>query len=72
MKRLVFKNADATPKMLVIETTDACVRHVMAWYAAYHDGDRYTVTFDGENLNMDQNGEPTSRRFTEPLFPGQA
>ena len=57
VKRLVFNNADAIPKTVVIECTSESVPHVMSWYGAYYAGDRYTVAFDGRNIPMDQNGE---------------
>ena len=57
--RLVFANADATPKTTVLDVSAASVPDIMAWYGAYCSGDRYTVTVDGRNAPMDQNGEPT-------------
>ena len=60
LRKLVFNNADATPKTEVIECSDASVARIMAWYGAYFSGDRYTVTLDGRNVPMDQNGEPTA------------
>lgn len=56
--RLVFMNADATPKNVAVEVSRASVPHIMAWYGAYFAGDRYTVAIDGRNIQMDQNGEP--------------
>ena len=56
--RLVFSNADATPKTTVLDVSAASVPDIMAWYGAYCAGDRYTVTVDGRNVPMDQNGEP--------------
>ena len=55
---LVFSNADATPKNVAINLDRGSVPLVMAWYGAYHHGDRYTVTVDGRNVPMDLNGEP--------------
>jgi hypothetical protein len=60
LRKLVFNNADATPKTEVIECSDASVARIMAWYGGYFAGDRYTVTLDGRNVPMDQNGEPTA------------
>ena len=57
--RLVFANADATPKTTVLDVSAASVPDIMAWYGAYCSGDRYTVTVDGRNVPMDQYGEPT-------------
>jgi hypothetical protein len=57
MVRLVFSNADATPKTEVIECHRDSVARIMAWYGAYFAGDRYTVTLNGRNVPMDQNGE---------------
>lgn len=56
--KLVFSNADATPKNVALEVSVSAVPHIMAWYGAYFAGDRYTVTLDGRNVPMDQNGEP--------------
>ena len=56
--RLVFSNADATPKTTVLDVSAEAVPDIMAWYGAYCSGDRYTVTVDGRNVPMDQNGEP--------------
>ena len=58
MVKLVFNNADATPKTEVIQCHPDSVARVMAWYGAYFAGDRYTVAVDGRNIPMDQNGEP--------------
>lgn len=59
---LVFSNADATPKNTCIICDQQYIAQIMAWYGAYHAGDRYTVTVDGRNIRMDQNGEPTDDR----------
>ncbi len=58
MVRLVFNNADATPKTEVVECSAESVGKVMAWYGAYFAGDKYTVACDGRNVRMDRNGEP--------------
>lgn len=58
MMKLVFNNADATPKTVLIQCDAASVPHIMAWYGAYFAGDRYTVALDGRNVPMDINGEP--------------
>jgi len=60
MVTLVFNNADATPKTEVIRCDDPSVAKIMAWYGAFHAGDRYTVTADGRNVRMDMNGEPVA------------
>jgi hypothetical protein len=70
MPRLVFNNADATPKTTFVECDVASVPQIMAWYSAYHHGDRYTVTFDGRNVPMDQNGEPTQSVSTQAVVLG--
>lgn len=57
MHKLVFSNADATPKNVCVVLSRESIPHVMAWYGAYFAGDRYTVTLDGRNVPMDQNGE---------------
>ena len=55
---LVFNNADATPKTVAMKVDLGAVPLIMAWYGAYHAGDRYKVAVDGRNIPMDQNGEP--------------
>jgi hypothetical protein len=57
---LVFSNADDTPKNQRMVVHSDAVPLIMLWYAAFHDGDRYTVTVDGRNVPMDQNGEPVT------------
>ena len=59
--RLVFNNAEATPHNVAIDVSFNSVKHVMAWYGAYHAGDRYTVTLNGRNVAMDQNGVPLDK-----------
>lgn len=56
LRILVFSNADATPKNQRIGCDTESVGEIMAWYGAYFAGDRYTVTLDGRNVRMDQNG----------------
>lgn len=56
--RLIFMNADATPKNVSVRVARDDVPLVMAWYGAYHAGDRYSVALDGRNVPMDINGEP--------------
>lgn len=53
---LVFNNSDATPKSTVLLIHQNSVAPVMDWYGAFYAGDRYTVTVDGRNVPMDQNG----------------
>lgn len=62
MVRLVFCNADATPKTTVLDVSAEAVPDIMAWYGAYCSGDRYKVTVDGRNVPMDQNGEPVIKK----------
>jgi len=57
MKRLVFSNADSSPKNVYVVCDERSVPHIMAWYGAYFAGDRYTVTYNGHNIRMDLNGE---------------
>lgn len=54
--RLVFSNADATPKNIALDVAQDAVPHIMDWYGGFHAGDRYTVTVDGRNVPMDING----------------
>ena len=63
MGELVFMNADAKPHNGSINVDAKDAHHVMAWYGAYFAGDRYTVAFDGRNIPIDQNGEPTQEVF---------
>lgn len=58
MAALVFNNADATPKTAKILCEPCSVLQIMAWYGAYHAGNRYTVALDGRNIPIDQNGQP--------------
>lgn len=58
VKALVFSNADATPKNVTIYTTNECIENIMIWYGSHHEGDRYTVSFDGRNIPMDSWGWP--------------
>ena len=58
-KALVFSNADATPKNVTIYTTRESIGNIMIWYGSHHEGDRYTVSFDGRNVPMDNWGWPT-------------
>ena len=57
MQTVVFNNADAKPRSVVIRADQASILHIMAWYGAYFAGDRYTVTIDGRKAKMDHNGE---------------
>jgi len=59
LKRLVFHNRESRPLNVVVETTAESAPLIMAWYGAYFAGDTYDVTFDGRNVRMDHNGEPT-------------
>jgi hypothetical protein len=58
-KALVFSNADATPKNVTIYTIRESIEDIMIWYGSHHEGDRYTVSFDGRNMPMDNWGWPT-------------
>jgi hypothetical protein len=58
LKALVFSNADATPKNVTIYTTRESIENIMIWYGSHHQGDRYTVSFDGHNVPMDNWGWP--------------
>lgn len=57
---LVFSNVDALPKNVSIQCDNSSVPDIMSWYGAYFAGDRYTVSFSGRNVAIDQNGEPTT------------
>jgi len=56
--RLVFSNADATPKNVAIDLDIDSANDVCVWYAAFHAGDRFTLTMNGRNVPLDHNGEP--------------
>jgi hypothetical protein len=56
--RLVFNNADATPKSNVLDIHFSGVKNVCQWYAAFCAGDRFTVTLNGLDLPLDLNGVP--------------
>lgn len=58
LRKLVFSNADATPKNQTISADTASVPHIMAWYGGFFAGDRYTVSLDGRNVPIDLNGAP--------------
>ena len=58
LRKLVFMNADATPKNHTVLCDAASVPYITAWYGAYCAGDRYTVAMDGRNVVMDHNGCP--------------
>lgn len=58
MKKLVFKNLDAKPKVTVIKCYMTDVPNIMLWYGSHHAGDRYSVTYDEQVVSKDQNGEP--------------
>lgn len=55
---LVFTNSDAYPKVRKIQCNKDSVPHIMAWYGAYYSGDRYRVTWNGDKVPKDNNGEP--------------
>ena len=55
--KLIFNNAETVPKSIMIECDEASVSHIMAWYGAYHSGDRYTATWNARNVPMNCNGE---------------
>ncbi len=53
---LVFINEDASPNVTNIFCDQESVGHIMDWYGPYHNGDTYTVMFNGVNIPMDRNG----------------
>lgn len=57
MVELQFVNSDAKPKVATIRCDTASIASIMAWYGAYHAGDRYAVFADGEKLAKDRNGD---------------
>ncbi|OWZ90438.1 hypothetical protein B9J07_28030 [Sinorhizobium sp. LM21] len=57
VRELKFTNSDATPKTVILKVETESVAPIMAWYGAYHAGDRYTVHVDRVKVKKDQNGE---------------
>jgi hypothetical protein len=57
VRELKFTNRDATPKTVILKVETESVEPIMAWYGAYHSGDRYTVHVDRVKVKKDQNGE---------------
>ena len=56
MIELKFTNSDATPKVQIIQCSEASIAPIMDWYGAFFAGDRYTVHVNGAKVAMDQNG----------------
>lgn len=54
---LKFVNSDARPKTVVLRCDEDSIAPIMAWYGAFHAGDRYAVYADDQKLDKDQNGE---------------
>jgi hypothetical protein len=48
MKTVTFTNVDAVPLETTVEVSEASIPHILAWYNAYHGGDTYAMTVDGE------------------------
>jgi hypothetical protein len=57
-KALVFHNRESRTRNIKVNVCRDSVASLMAWYGAYYAGDTYTVSYDGRNVPMDQNGEP--------------
>lgn len=57
VRELKFTNSDATPKTVILKVETEAVEPIMAWYGAYHAGDRYTVHLDCVKVEKDRNGE---------------
>lgn len=54
--KLKFVNSDARPKVAEVVCAKDSIAPIMAWYGAYHAGDRYAVYAGDEKLPKDQNG----------------
>lgn len=54
---LKFVNSDARRKTTVLHVARDSIAPIMAWYGAFHAGDRYTVYADGARLQKGRNGE---------------
>ena len=58
MHTVVFSNADSgKPRNIRVVCDGDSIEFIMKLYGGYFAGDRYTVTVDGRNVNMDINGE---------------
>ena len=53
---LTIHNHDATPKDVNFVIESSAIRQVVSWYAAFHSGDNYVVSIDGEAQQLDLNG----------------
>lgn len=60
MIELKFVNSDARPKTVTLQVATNSIAPIMAWYGAFHAGDRYAVYADGVKLAKDHNGELVS------------
>lgn len=58
MRYLAFKNKTARPMLSLVMCSAESVPAIMAWYGAYHAGDKYTASLDGRKILMDKNGRP--------------
>lgn len=56
MTNLRFSNQDAIPQVVSLEVNIEAIPVVVEWYAAYHAGDRFTVTVAGKKQKLDRNG----------------
>ena len=54
---LVFKNPDAAESRIEMMVDPIGMEHVCLWYFGFYSGDRITVTYNGEKLKVDANGE---------------
>lgn len=52
LDHLLFTNKDAVTKVTDIIVERQAVRHVVTWYAAFHDGDRYKILLNGKPLKL--------------------
>jgi hypothetical protein len=65
LKKLVFHNPETRPLNIAIDTSAESAALVIEWYGGYYSGDNYTVSFDGRNIAIDQNGWPTELGLAE-------
>lgn len=54
---LKFTNASAVPKEISFSVARDAIKPIMAWYGAYHSGDRYSVSINDRKVKKDHNGE---------------
>jgi hypothetical protein len=54
---MVFNNPDSHTPVHTLKVDRNSTHDIARWYGAYHGGDEYTLTIDGEEIPLDINGE---------------